>query len=144
MQVLNVLRYHGEYLTGFNPCISRRKCILYLEAAESIIPWCFAYDRTNYSRHLPWYVHSMKDLQTSNPPVWEYLKDGGFSVQMSTTDTFGRIPMDHLEGFPWIIWKDSHGSFGRIPMDQAIEETANKDTQTPAGTTGFSLKHNAV
>ena len=76
----------------------------------SIIPWCFAYDRTNYSRYLPWYVHSMKDLQTSNPPVWEYLKDGGFSVQMSTTNTFGRIPMDHLEGFPWIIWKDSHGS----------------------------------
>ena len=29
-------------------------------------------------------------------------------------------------------------------MDQAIEETANKDTRTPAGTTGFSLKHNAV
>ena len=29
-------------------------------------------------------------------------------------------------------------------MDQAIEETANKDTQTPGGTTGFSLKNNAV
>ena len=42
---------------------------LHLEAVESIIPWCFAYDRTNYSRYLPWYVHSMKDLQTSNPPV---------------------------------------------------------------------------
>ena len=30
--------------------------------------------------------------------------------------------------------------FGRIPVDQTIEETINKDTQTPGGTKGFSLK----
>ena len=29
-------------------------------------------------------------------------------------------------------------------MDQTIEETINKDTQTPSGTMGFSLKHDAV
>ena len=34
------------------------------------------------------------------------------------------------------IWK--------IPVDQTIEETINKDTQTPGGTKGFSLKHDAV
>ena len=34
--------------------------------------------------------------------------------------------------------------FGRIPIDQTIEETVNKDTQTPGGTKGFSLKPGAV
>ena len=34
--------------------------------------------------------------------------------------------------------------FGRIPVDQTIEETINKDTQTPGGTKGFSLKPGAV
>ena len=34
------------------------------------------------------------------------------------------------------IWK--------ISVDQTIEETINKDTQTPGGTKGFSLKHDAV
>ena len=38
----------------------------------------------------------------------------------------------------------SHNPFGRIPVDQTIEETINKDTQTPGGTKVFSLKPGAV
>ena len=34
--------------------------------------------------------------------------------------------------------------FGRIPIDQTIEETANKNTQTPGGTKIFSLKSGAI
>ena len=34
--------------------------------------------------------------------------------------------------------------FGKIPCDQTIEETINKDTQTAGGTKGFSLKSGAV
>ena len=68
--------------------------LLHLESVEAIIPWCFAYDRTNYSRYLPWYIQSMNELKSSNPEVWEYLCDRGFSVQMSSSNTFGRIPMD--------------------------------------------------
>ena len=34
--------------------------------------------------------------------------------------------------------------FGKIPVSRTIEETINKDTQTPGGTKGFSLKHDAV
>jgi len=30
------------------------------------------------------------------------------------------------------------------PFDQAVEETVNRDTQTPGGTKGFSLKPSAV
>ena len=94
---------------------------LHLNSVESMIPWCFAYDRTNYSRYLPWYAQSMRDLENSNPSAWTYLQNGGFSTQMSSSNTFGRIP-----------------------MDQVIEETANKDTQTPGGTKGFSLNKGAV
>lgn len=35
-------------------------------------------------------------------------------------------------------------AFGRIPVDQTLEETVNKDTQTPGGTKSFSLKPGAV
>lgn len=51
----------------------------------------------------------------------EYLLNGGFSVQIG-----------------------SENPFGRIPVDQAVEETVNKDTQTPGGTKGFSLKQSTL
>ena len=34
--------------------------------------------------------------------------------------------------------------FCRIPVDQTIEETINRDTQTPGGAKGFSLKEGAL
>jgi len=34
--------------------------------------------------------------------------------------------------------------FGRIAEDQTLEETVNKDTQTPGGTKGFSLNQGAL
>lgn len=52
----------------------------------------------------------MTRLPDTHPRVHEHMLEGGFSVQMSDTNTFGRIP-----------------------VDQTIEETVNKDTQT-AGT----------
>ena len=60
-------------------------------------------------------------MQSDHPTVHEYLKEGGFSVQLG-----------------------SKNPFGRIPVDQAIEETVNKDTQTAGGTKGFSLKPAAL
>ena len=49
------------------------------------------------------------------------MRNGGFSAQLSNDNTFGRIP-----------------------VDQTLEETVNRDTQTPGGTKGFSLKPGAV
>ena len=63
----------------------------------------------------------MMKLPAEHPEVYEHLKNGGMSVQLGKTNTFGRIP-----------------------VDQTIEETANKDTQTPGGTKGFSLNPGAV
>ena len=63
----------------------------------------------------------MLKLPAEHPEVYEHLKNGGMSVQLGKTNTFGRIP-----------------------VDQTIEETANKDTQTPGGMKGFSLNPGAV
>ena len=63
----------------------------------------------------------MTHLEDDHPEVLQYLKEGGFAVQIGDENTFGKIP-----------------------VDQACEETVNKDTKTPGGTTGFSLKPKAV
>ena len=63
----------------------------------------------------------MSQLPTTHPDVHAEFMQGGFSVQLGSN-----IP------------------FGRIPVDQTIEETVNKDTHTPGGTKGFSLKPGAV
>lgn len=94
---------------------------LHLHAIRSLIPWSFAYDRTNYARYLPVYYAQMSALSETHPEVYEAFRDGCFSVQMSSTNPFGRLP-----------------------VDQALEVTVNRDTQTPGGTTRFSLKSGAV
>jgi len=63
----------------------------------------------------------MSHLEEEHPDVLAYLRSGGFSVQVGAMITFGRIP-----------------------VDQTCEETISKDTQTPGGTKGFSLKPGAV
>ena len=63
----------------------------------------------------------MTSLPKEHPQVIALLEAGGFSVQMSPDN-----------------------AFGRIPVDQTIEETINKDTQTAGGTRGFSLNPGAL
>lgn len=92
---------------------------LHLASIRATIRWCFAYDRLNYARYLPY--SEMSRLSTTHPDVYSEFMRGGFSVQLGPTSPFGRIP-----------------------VDQTIEETINKDTQTPGGTKGFSLKPGVV
>ena len=94
---------------------------LHLSCIRQMLPWCFAYDAINYARYMSVYYSDMTSLQEEHPEVHEFMKTGGFSVQMSSNNTFGRIP-----------------------VDQTVEERVNKDTQTTGGTKGFSLKSSAV
>jgi len=94
---------------------------LHLSYISEIVPWCFAYDNLNCARYLSAYLHEMSHLLAEHPDTLEYLRSGGFSVQ---------------------IGEDNPS--GRIPVDQTCEETVNKDTQTSGGTKGFSLRPNAV
>ena len=63
----------------------------------------------------------MPQLSSDHPDAHEYLMQGGFSLQLGVKNPFGRIP-----------------------VDQTIEETVNKDIQTPGGTKGFSLNPGTV
>ena len=74
----------------------------------AMIPWCFAYDRLNYARYLPYYYTQMSQQPTTHPDVHAEFMRGGFSVQFGSTNPFGRIP-----------------------DDQTIKQTTNKDRQTP-------------
>ena len=63
----------------------------------------------------------MSHLEETHPAFLEYLQSGGFSARIGDVNPFGRIP-----------------------IDQTCVETVNKDTKTPGGTKGFSLKPAAV
>ena len=110
-----------EILLGLIRASREGDWMLHLACIRAMIPWCFAYDRINYARYLPYYYAQMSRLPEEHPDVHAEFMRGGFSVQLGSTNTFGRIP-----------------------VDQTIEETVNKDTQTPGGTKGFSLKMGAV
>ena len=76
-----------------------------------MIPWCFANNRVDYSCYLPWYYRQMRSLPLAHPEIQANVMNGGFSCQIGSKNTFGRIP-----------------------MDETIEETIIKDTQTASGT----------
>ena len=63
----------------------------------------------------------MTILVTTDPDVHEAFKNGHFSVQLSVDSPFGKTP-----------------------VNGTTKVMVNKDTQTPGGTTRFSLKPAAV
>ena len=70
------------------------KWSLHVHAIKAMIPWCFAYDRMNYARYLSEYFAELTNLPVKNPDVYEEFKAGQFSVQISSCNPFGRIPVD--------------------------------------------------
>lgn len=110
-----------EILLGLIRASREGDWTLHLSCIQSMIPWCFAYDRVNYARYLSYYLAQMSQLPITHPDVHAEFMAGKFSVQLGSVNPFGRIP-----------------------VDQTIEETVNKDTQTAGGTKGFSLKPGAV
>ena len=68
---------------------------------------------------IPVYYASMSNLPIENPEVHRSYLQGSFSVQLS-----------------------SENPFGKIPVDQAIDETINKDTK--CGISKYSLKQSTV
>lgn len=94
---------------------------LHMACIREYIPWVFAYDKVNYARYLSAYYAEMSQLSNNHPKIYEQFMEGKFSVQIGSTNTFGRIP-----------------------VDQTIEETVNRDTKTPGGTCRFSLNTSAV
>ena len=67
---------------------------LHLHSIRMMIPWCFAYDKVNYSRYLTPYFAQMTNLGDKNPEVRKAFKGSSFSVQLASSNPFGRIPVD--------------------------------------------------
>lgn len=94
---------------------------LHLSCVYQMLPWCFSYNAINYARYMSAYYSNMTRLPDEHPEVHKLTRNGGFSVQLSKDNTFGGIP-----------------------VEQTLDETVNKDTQTPGSTKNFSLKPGAV
>lgn len=94
---------------------------LHLACIKDMLPWMFAYDRTNYARYLPVYLCEMLALERNHPSVHQAVTSGDFVVQRS-----------------------SWNGFGQVAVDQTIEQTINCDTKSKGGIIGFSLNKAAV
>ncbi|CAK6970967.1 hypothetical protein D5F01_LYC11269 [Scomber scombrus] len=61
---------------------------LHMASIRSIIPWTFAYDNLNYARSLTAYYSEMSSIEHEKPGLYMFLCEGGFSAQLSATNTF--------------------------------------------------------
>ena len=61
---------------------------------ENVIPWTFALNHTNYSRWLPIYLKSPKELHLIHPTVFEEFQKGFFTVS-KTNRLFSWISNDY-------------------------------------------------
>ena len=68
--------------------------LLHLYAIRSVLPWCFAYERINYSHYLSVYYAEITRLSTDHRDVHVKLENGGFSVQLDRQNPLGRIPLN--------------------------------------------------
>lgn len=93
---------------------------LHLASVRRMLPWLFAYDHINYSRYLSVYWLEMRELRNTHPSVHQQCIDGQFAVQRS------------------------ENTFARIACDQTIEQTANRDSKTKGGMTGFTTSKGTV
>ena len=93
---------------------------LHLASVRSMLPWIFAYDHINYSRYLPAYWLEMVDLVNTHPLIHQKCMEGEFVVQRSDM------------------------TFAQIACDQTIEQTANRDSKTKGGMTGFTTSKGTV
>lgn len=93
---------------------------MHLTCIRGMLPWMFAYDRTNYSQYLPVYLCEMISLRDVHPCTYGAYQAGDFVVQRSSN------------------------AFSQVAVDQTIEQTINKDTKSNDGIVGFSLGREAV
>ena len=85
----------------------------FLQAIRNFLPFCFAMNRHNYVRNLPYYFISMLSLQDSHPSIYQYLKNGRFTASISGLWS-SKIPCDQiietnksfLQIYQWIIRKN--------------------------------------
>ena len=67
---------------------------LHLQSLHAFCPYFFALDMINYARTTPVYLSQMYAIKEKDPQTWEFLSDGGFSVNKLKVQ-FSSIGSDH-------------------------------------------------
>ena len=88
---------------------------LYVEALESLAPWSFALDHTNYARWLPIHIRDMKCLPG---PVQQRLRE--CSVISKSSSSFSSIPIDQAHEQNNAMVKGSGGAVGLMESPVAF------------------------
>lgn len=71
-----------EILLGLIRASREGDWMLHLYSIRAMLPWCFAYDKINYSRYLSVYYAEMTRLPDDHPDVHSQMRYGGLSVQL--------------------------------------------------------------
>ena len=79
LDILVVVHGHDRDFAGSHPSIQRGRLDANLASVRAMIPWCFAYDRLNYARYLPYYYAQIYRLPTTLPDAHDEFMQGGFS-----------------------------------------------------------------
>ena len=108
-------------LLPFISCIHRLDWEGHLNTLEKTTPWLLAYDRVNYSRYVPVYLHEMREFEKTHPFAHDHLRVGEFAIQI----------------------QDRYGFFATA-ANQVIEQTINRDSKSAGGTVGITTQPNAV
>lgn len=94
---------------------------LHLDSVMETIPYFHLAGRTNYARYTPVYVSEMRQLETKQPVMHQFLSRGGFVVRRSDKT-----------------------KFNSVPTDQALEQTINREAKGTGGVIGFTLRKSAL
>ena len=66
-----------------------------LQAIQKFLPWCFVLNRHNYARNLSYQYVGMCNVNETNPCVYDYLKEGGFTASLSI-NVNSQIPVNQI------------------------------------------------
>ena len=90
---------------------AERDGLFELHIIAETIPLCRAADGGNYVRYLPGYLNDMVTLQQKQPRFYQYLRDGGIVVRLSSR------------------------RFNAVTTDQGLEQTINREGKSQRGVT---------
>ena len=94
---------------------------LHLQSLDTLCPYFFALDMVSYAQMTPVYLSQMYALQEKDPQTWEFLFNGGFSVNKWKVP-FSSIGSDHGIEQENHALKVTRGIRGIAHSQQALDE----------------------
>ena len=118
--------------------------LLHLSSLKSRLPWFFAADRVDYSRYASVYWFKMNALKETHwlNTLLNWLNSIPYLRLNKIYVSIWYLQLDAAENVKnhWTVQRQKRYGFSSIACDQAIEQTANRDSKTKGGLIGFTLK----